>query len=80
VGHHRALQREPLRVLRLLLQERERDQQGKRRVLVPGRLETAVQLGLDALPDRRPLTLSKATSVPSASTGHSTCLPPFSMS
>jgi hypothetical protein len=47
-----ALHREASRVLRFLLQERQRDQQRKRRVLVPGLLEAPVELALDLLPDR----------------------------
>ncbi len=49
--HHRAFRREALRVLRLLFKIGQRDQQREISVLMPRRLEAAVKLLLDQLPD-----------------------------
>jgi len=49
--HHCAFRREALRVFRLFLQIGKRDQQREVGVLVAGRLEAAVELLLDELPD-----------------------------
>ena len=55
--HHRDLRREPLHVLRLLLEEPSRDEHREVKVLVPGRLDAVVDLPLDGLPDREAVRL-----------------------